>query len=111
MSRPELISEESDAHSMLLTLSVQDVQQQLDMIELQMKISQYFEKEAISGSRRAPARMLHEAQLLSIFAGNEEKERAATMALISLLGEQTEQGFGICFKVIKVHNFDCLSRT
>ena len=43
------------------------------------------------------------------FAGNEEKERAATMALI--LGEQTEQGFGICFKVIKVHNFDCLSRT
>jgi len=109
MSRPELISEESDAHSMLLTLSVQDVQQQLDMIELQMEISQYFEKEATSGSRRAPARMLHEAQLLSIFAGNEEKERAATMALI--LGEQTEQGFGICFKVIKLHNFDCLSRT
>ena len=102
MSRPELMPEEIDVSSVLLTLSVQDVQQQLDMIELQLEISKYFEKEAASGGRRAPARLLHEAQTLSLFAGIEEKERAASMALI--LGEQTEQGFGICFKVIKVRH-------
>lgn len=102
MSRPELMPEEIDVSSVLLTLSVQDVQQQLDMIELQLEISKYFEKEAASGGRRAPARLLHEAQTLSLFAGIEEKERAASMALI--LGEQTEQGFGICFKVIKVRS-------